>query len=251
MGESMRFEGKVVIVTGSSRGIGESIARGFAKEGATVVVNYNVNSQLAYEVMSKILELGGNAISIKADVTDSDKVQEMVKNVLSKYGKIDILVNNAGSFKNSLVRNMEKEFWDDVIAVNLSGVFNTTHAVINHMRERKYGKIINITSVQGQTGVVGASNYSAAKAGVCGFTKSVAKEVARSGININCLSLGFIKTGMLLRLPPDLQSSILSMIPMGRFGKPEEVVNTILFLASDDANYITGQVINMNGGYYM
>ena len=247
----MRFDGKVAIVTGSSRGIGKAIALAFAKEGADVVVNYRENMQLADKVVNQIKAMNRRAITIQADVSDIIQVEKMVEKTIAEFGKIDILVNNAGTFRDSTVKKMEKELWNDVIAVNLTGVFNCTRAVINFMREQKSGKIVNITSVQGQIGVIGASNYSASKAGVIGFTKSVAKEVARRGITVNAIALGFINTGMLKRLPQKMQDNILLQIPMGRFGEPEEVAHVVLFLASDDAKYITGQVINLNGGYYM
>jgi 3-oxoacyl-[acyl-carrier protein] reductase len=247
----MRFDKKVTIVTGGSRGIGKAIALAFGKEGADVIINYVKSAELANEVVNQIEAIGQHALAIKADVTNYMQVEQMIQQVLREFGRIDILVNNAGTFKDSLVKTMEKTVWDEVIATNLTGVFNCTRAVINQLREQKSGKIINITSVQGQTGTIGASNYVAAKAGVIGFTKAVAKETARSGITVNAVALGFINTGMLKRLPEDLQNKILVQIPMGRFGDPEEVGKIVCFLASDDANYLTGQVINVNGGYYM
>ena len=248
----MRFKDKVVLITGSSRGAGKAIALAFAEEGADVVINYVKSKDLAEKVVDEIKKIGGNnALAVQADVSDSKQVENMIQTVLKKFGKIDILVNNAGNFKNSLVRKMGKDVWDDVIAVNLNGVFNCTKSVLEHMRERKSGKIINITSVQGQTGVIGASNYAAAKAGIIGFTKSTAKEVARSGVTVNAISFGFLETGMLLRLTPEMQADILSRIPVGRFGDPANAAKPILFLASEDSDYITGQVINVNGGYYM
>jgi 3-oxoacyl-[acyl-carrier protein] reductase len=247
----MRFKEKVVVITGSSRGIGKALALGFALEGAHIVVNYVKEAQQAENVVKEIKSLGQQAVAIKADVAHFKQVEQMMQQVLQEFKRVDVLVNNAGSFKDSLIKCMEKDVWDEVIATNLNGVFNCTRAVINQMREQKSGKIINITSVQGQTGTIGASNYVAAKAGVIGFTKAAAKEVARSGITVNAVALGFINTGMLKRLPEDLQNKIVVQIPMGRFGEPEDVVKTVCFLASDDAKYITGQVINLNGGYYM
>lgn len=247
----LSFNGKVVLVTGSSRGIGKTIALALAKEGADAVVNYVKNAQLAEEVVDQIKAMGRRALAIKTDVSNIDQVEEMVKKTIDEFGRIDILVNNAGIFGNSTVRKMEKKLWDDVIAVNLTGVFNCTKAIINYMREQRSGRIINIISVQGQIGVLGASNYSASKAGVIGFTKSMAKEVAGRKITVNAISPGFINTGMLKRLPQEMQDNILKQIPLGRFGKPEEIARTVVFLASDDAAYITGQVINVNGGYYM
>ena len=247
----MLFEKKVVIVTGSSRGIGKAIALTFASEGAKVVINYTKNKQLADEVVNQIEAIGQRAIAIKADISNNEQVEEMVRKTIDKFGSIDILINNAGTFKDSLIRKMKKDVWDEVIGVNLNGVFNCTKAVIDYMREQKWGRIINITSVQGQIGVIGASNYSASKAGVIGFTKSTAREVARKGITVNAISPGFIYTGMLRRLPQEIQDKILKQIPLGRFGKTEEMAQTVLFLSSGVGGYITGQVINVNGGYYM
>ena len=245
------FENKIVLITGASRGIGKQLALTFAKKGARVIINYVKETTQAEEVVNEIKTLGQESIAIRADVTDYKQVEHMVQEILQRYGKIDVLINNAGTFKDSLIRNMEKDVWNEIIDVNLNGVYNCTRAVINNMRERKSGKIINITSVQGQIGTIGASNYVAAKAGVIGFTKAVAREVARSGITVNAVSLGFINTGMLKRLSEEIQNKILTQIPVGRFGDPEEVAKIICFLASDDSNYITGQVINVNGGYYM
>lgn len=245
------FKDKIVMITGGSRGLGKTLALTFAKKGANVIINYVKETKQAEEVVNEIKAMGQESLAIRADVADYKQVEQMVQQILQKYGRIDILINNAGSFKDSLIRNMEKDVWDEIIDVNLNGVFNCTRAVINSMRERKYGKIINITSVQGQTGTIGASNYVAAKAGVIGFTKAVAREVARNGITANAVSLGFINTGMLQRLSEEIQNKILLQIPMGKFGDPEDVAKIICFLACDDSNYITGQVINVNGGYYM
>lgn len=247
----MRFNGKVVLITGGSRGIGKTLALAFAKEGANVIINYLKQKEQAEEVVKQVISMGQRAIIAQGDVSDYTQVNTMVQAFLIEFGRIDILINNAGNFKDSLVRNMSKEVWDEVIDVNLNGVFNCTRAVIDSMRQQKSGKIINITSVQGQTGTIGASNYCAAKSGVIGFTKAVAKEVARSGITVNAVALGFINTGMLKRLPEDLQNKIIQQIPVGRFGEPDEVSKVVCFLASEDSNYITGQVINLNGGYYM
>jgi 3-oxoacyl-[acyl-carrier protein] reductase len=245
------YEKRIVLITGASRGVGKQLALTFAKKGACVIINYVTETTQAEEVVNEIKTLGQESIAIRADVTDYKQVEHMVQDILQRYGKIDVLINNAGTFKDSLLRNMETNVWNEIINVNLNGVYNCTRAVINNMRERKCGKIINITSVQGQIGTIGASNYVAAKAGVIGFTKAVAREVARSGITVNAVSLGFINTGMLKRLSEEIQNKILTQIPMGKFGDPEEVAKIIYFLASDDSNYITGQVINVNGGYYM
>lgn len=245
----MRFDGKNVIVTGGSRGIGRTIALMFVNNGANVVITYVKNEE---EVKRTVSLTSGNRVSYyQLDVTNEKQVIDVIGMVEHKLGSIDILVNNAGTFKNNLVRNMSNDEWNSVVDVNLTGVFNCTRAVLSYMYDKKYGKIINITSVQGQTGVIGAANYSASKAGVIAFTKSVARESAKKGVNVNAVAFGFINTGMLLRLPTKIQEKVLARIPMGRFGTPEEASNVVLFLASEYSSYITGQVINVNGGYYM
>jgi 3-oxoacyl-[acyl-carrier protein] reductase len=242
------FENKTVLVTGSSRGIGKEISIGFAKAGANIVLCSKSNVALLKETENEILSLGASTLSSIIDVTDISSVEHVVEESVKKFGNIDVLVNNAGNFINSVVRKMDKKIWDDVIDVNLNGVFNCTKVILS---KTSADRIINITSVQGQTGVIGAANYAAAKAGVVGFTKSVAKEVARKNITVNAVSLGFINTGMLKRLPESMQIGILNQIPMGRFGYPNEVSDLVMFLASEKAAYITGQTVNLNGGYYM
>ncbi len=241
---------ETVIVTGSSRGIGKHIALAFGEKGDDVIVNYEKNREMAEDVVGQIHKIGVKALAIQADVRNREQVETMIERTFDEFGKIDVLVNNAGNNIDILLSKMPNESWDKVIDVNLNGVFNCTRAVINGMRERGSGKIINIVSVHAQTGVRGASNYAAAKSGVIGFTKSVAREVARKGITVNAIALGFINAGMLLRLDRGLRGRILKQIPIGRFGEPEEVAKLVLFLSSNDADYITGQVINMNGGYY-
>lgn len=244
----MEFENKTVLITGSSRGIGKGIAIGFAKAGANIVLCNKSNMNALKETENEVLTLGADILAVSVDVTSMDSVEYVVEKAIKKFGNIDILVNNAGNFSDSVVRKMDKKIWDDVINVNLSGVFNCTKIVLN---KANINRIINITSVQGQTGVIGAANYAAAKAGVIGFTKSVAKEVSRKNITVNAIALGFINTGMLKRLPEAMRDKILSQIPLGRFGYPEEVAALAMFLASEKAAYITGQSINLNGGYYM
>lgn len=250
-GRKMKLDNKVAIVTGGSRGIGQTIALTLAKEGADVVVNYKQDRQAAENVANSIKDMGRRAIVIGADVSSYEQVKKMVDVTLKEFARIDILVNNAGIFKDSTIAKMTDETWDEVISTNLTGTFNCTKSVIDIMRNQKSGRIINITSVVGQIGVAGAANYAASKAGVIGFTKATAKEVAKKGITVNAIALGYIYEGMLKRLPQEMQDSILSQIPLGRFGKPEEVGSLVAYLASDDAGYITGQVINLNGGYYM
>jgi len=248
MKQDKEFKNKTVLITGSSRGVGKSVSIGFAQAGANVVLCSKNNGVLLKEVQNEIVDLGGHVLSRLADVTKIDEVEDLVDAAVKRFGNVDVLINNAGNFINSVVRKMDEEVWSSVIDVNLNGVFNCTKIILN---KTKASRIVNISSVQGQTGVIGAANYAAAKAGVVGFTKSVAKEVSRKGITANVIALGFFNTGMLLRLPETMQEAILSQIPMNRFGDPEEAANLAMFLASDKAAYITGQSINLNGGYYM
>jgi 3-oxoacyl-[acyl-carrier protein] reductase len=245
------FEHRVALVTGSSRGVGKEIALEFARQGADVAINYLTSSEQAGEVEKAIIELGRETVKIQADVSDITQVDQMVSQVLDKFGKVDFLINNAGTFNNSKLRNMDAKIWDEVISVNLNGTFNCTRAIIEHMIGQGYGKVINMTSIVGQVGGSGGSNYAAAKSGIIGFTKSIAQEVASKGITVNAISLGYIDTGMTKRLRVELQEDVLRRIPMKRFGETREVAGAILFLCSDDASYITGQVLNINGGLYM
>ena len=247
----MRFKDKVVIVTGSSRGIGRAVALAFGKEGATVVVNFKSSKEAAEQVRDQITASGGVSIVLCADVTNEGQIEKMMKTVKETYGRIDILVNNVGFYSDSTVWKMPSDVWEEVLKVNLTGTFHCTKHVLKYMREQAWGRIINISSVVGQVGVFGTANYSAAKAGLFGFTKAVAKEVAQKGITVNTLTLGYFESGMLLRLAEQVQKKILEGIPMNRWGRLEEVAEPALFLASDGASYITGQVIHVNGGYYM
>jgi 3-oxoacyl-(acyl-carrier-protein) reductase len=247
----MRLKDKVCIVTGSSRGIGKGIATALAEEGARIIINYRSQEDAAKKTADEIIGRYRTDVEIvKADVSREEDVVAMVRKTKERFGTIDILVNNAGVFKDSTVWNMDKKFWDDVISTNLTGVFLCTKHAIPTMREKGWGRIVNISSVVGQTGTFGASNYAASKAGIFGFTKAVAKEVARKNITVNCIALGYFETGMNLRLPEELQQEILQQIPMKRFGKVEEVAGSVVFLCSEEAAYITGQVIHLNGGYY-
>lgn len=243
------LQGKVAIVTGSSRGIGKETAIALGKEGAKVVVNYASASASAEEVVKTIVENGSEAIALKADVSKAEEVDELIKNTLEQFGQIDVLVNNAGITRDTLLMRMKLEDWQKVIDLNLTGVFLCTKAVIKPMIKQKSGRIINITSVAGLMGNPGQANYSAAKAGVIGFTKTVAKEVASRGITVNAVAPGFIETDMTHGLKNE---EILKMIPLNRFGKPEEIAGMIRFLAGDPAGaYITGQVFNVDGGMVM
>jgi acetoacetyl-CoA reductase len=247
----MRLKEKVCIVTGSSRGIGKGIAAAFAKEGAKIVINYQSQEDAAKKTANEIIEKFHADVEIfRADVSKETEVIEMVKKTTERFGTVDILVNNAGVFRDSTVWNMDKNFWDDIISTNLTGVFLCTKHVLPLMREKGWGRIVNISSVVGQIGAFGASNYAASKAGIFGFTKAAAKEVARKNITVNCIALGYIETGMNTRLPEELRQSILQGIPMKRFGKVEEVAGSVVFLCTEEAAYITGQVIHVNGGYY-
>ena len=247
----MKFEHKVALITGSSRGLGREMALEFAREGADVAVNYLHSSDEAHKVVDTIKSMERNAIQVQADVSDIGQITEMVDTILNQLGRIDFLINNAGTFSDSMLRNMGKETWDEVVAVNLSGTFNCTRAVIEYMITQEYGRVINIASIVGQAGSRGASNYAAAKSGIIGFTKSIALEVATKGITVNALALGYINAGMTKRLSLEMQEGLLNRIPMKRFGEPREVAKTAMFLCSEDASYITGQVININGGLYM
>lgn len=247
----MKLQGRVALVTGGSRGIGKAIALALASEGADIVINYLEQNEESRKVVDEVRRIGRRALAFQIDVRDFNKVTDMVEQTIEEFGKIGILVNNAGIVRDKTLRKMKKEEWDAVIDTDLSGVFNCIRAVMNHMEEHKNGKIINISSVIGETGNFGQANYAAAKAGVIGLTKSVAKEVARKGITVNAVAPGFTETGMLEAIPESIKEQILKQIPMGRFAMPEDIAKIVVFLASDDADYITGQVINVNGGYYM
>jgi 3-oxoacyl-[acyl-carrier protein] reductase len=247
----MLLEGKVALVTGASRGIGRAIALKLAAEGAKVAVNYAGNVEGANEVKKAIEDAGGEAVVIGADVSKSDDAEKMVNEVAEKFGGIDILVNNAGITRDGLLARMKNEDFDAVIDTNLKGVFYTARAAAKIMMKARKGRIINMASVVGITGNAGQANYSAAKAGVIGFTKTVAKELAGRGITVNAIAPGFIETDMTAVVPEKAKDAMLQSIPVKRAGKPEDVANAVLFLASDMASYITGQVLNVDGGMVM
>ncbi len=244
-----RLHDRVAIITGASRGIGRAIALALAAEGAKVVVNYASSSGAAEDVVAAITEAGGEAIALQADVSKLEQVEAVFNQTLEKFGRVDVLVNNAGITRDTLLLRMKPEDWQAVIDLNLTGVFLCTRAVSKVMLKQRSGRIINIASVAGQMGNPGQANYSAAKAGVIGFTKTVAKELASRGITVNAIAPGFISTDM----TSDLKSEeILKYIPLGRYGEPEEVAGMARFLASDPAAaYITGQVFNVDGGMVM
>ncbi len=243
------LQNKTAIVTGASRGIGKATALALAAVGAKVVVNYARSSEAAEAVVKTIVDGGGNAIALQADVSQPEEVERLIKETLAKYGSIDVLVNNAGITKDTLMMRMKLEQWQAVINLNLTGVFLCTKAVTKTMLKQRSGRIINIASVAGQMGNPGQANYSAAKAGVIGFTKTVAKELASRGVTVNAVAPGFIETDMTQDLAAE---GILKFIPLGRYGKPEEIAGMIRFLAADPAAaYITGQVFNVDGGMVM
>jgi 3-oxoacyl-[acyl-carrier protein] reductase len=246
----MRFDKKVVVVTGSGRGIGRAIALAFAREGADVVVNYSRSEAQAQEVVKEIQALGRRAIAVKANVANRAEAQALIKTAIDTFGKVDILVNNAGIVRPAMLHKMTEEDWDSVIDVDLKGTFNCIQAVAPHMMERKYGKIVNVTSTAAQIGFTGNINYAAAKAGCDAVTKTAAKELARYGINVNAVAPSVIKTqfSKAVREHPKLREKYLAWTLLGRFGEPEEVAHAVLFLASDDASYITGQILAVDGG---
>jgi 3-oxoacyl-[acyl-carrier protein] reductase len=247
---SLPLDGQVAVVTGASRGIGRAVAIALAAAGAQVVVNYARSSSAADEVVAVIEAAGGSAIALQADVSMTDQVDALINGTMEKFGRIDILVNNAGITRDTLLLRMKLEDWQAVIDLNLTGVFLCTRAVAKIMLKQRSGRIINIASVAGQMGNPGQANYSAAKAGVIGFTKTVAKEIASRGVTVNAVAPGFIETDMTGDLPNP--QDILKFIPLGRFGQPEDIAGMVKFLAADPAAaYITGQVFNVDGGMVM
>lgn len=246
-----RFEGKAAIVTGASRGIGREIALLLASEGAKVAVNYSGSKDKADEVVQLIKDAGGDAFAIQADVSNPDSVKNMIDKTIESFGSIDILVNNAGITKDNLLMRMKEDEWDDVININLKGVFLCTKGVSRQMMRQRAGKIVNVASVVGVVGNPGQANYVAAKAGVIGLTKTTAKELASRNINVNAVAPGFISTDMTDALNEDMQKQLLAGIPLGKLGSPEDIAKTVLFLLSEDASYITGQTIHVDGGMVM
>ena len=247
----MGLTGKTAVVTGGSRGIGRAICIELAKQGANVVVNYSGSVDKAKQVVSEIEQLGAKAIAVQANVADSAAVDSMMKQAIEVFGTLDILVNNAGITRDNLLMRMKEQEWDEVVDTNLKGVFLCTKAVTRQMMKQRAGRIINISSIVGVAGNPGQANYVAAKAGVIGLTKTCAQELASRNILVNAIAPGFITTEMTDSLPEELKEAMLKQIPLAKLGQPEDVAKAVVFFASDQANYITGQTLHIDGGLVM
>lgn len=245
------LQGQTAVVTGASRGIGRAIALELANNGANIIVNYSGSEAKAEEVVGEIQDLGVKAVKIQANVADEESVKQLMKQAIKEFGSIDILVNNAGITKDNLLMRMKEDEFDQVIQTNLKGTFLCTKAVSRQMMKQKAGRIINVASIVGVSGNPGQANYVAAKAGVIGLTKTTAKELASRNILVNAVAPGFISTDMTDQLSEEQQESLLQLVPLERLGKPEDVAIVVRFLASEDANYITGQTIHIDGGMVM
>ena len=245
------FEGRVAIITGGSRGIGRAISELLAARGADLAIA-DIQLEVAQTTASEIAEQSGQkVVAVEVNVADLEKAQAMVKTVVGEFGQVDILVNNAGITRDDLLMRMKEADWDDVININLKGAWNCSKAVIRPMMKKRTGSIVNISSVSGQAGQAGQTNYSASKAGLIGFTKALARETASRGIRVNAVAPGFIPTVLTNDLPDELKDTIISATPMGRMGTPKEIASAVVFLASDEASYITGQVLGVDGGMVM
>ncbi len=248
----MELSGKVALITGSARGIGKAIACELANHGANIVINDILPKNEINKTVEEICQIGNKVLGIRADITIFDEVKSMTEKIVDKFGKIDILVNNAGITRDSLLIRMKEEDWDSVIKINLKGNFNSSKAVVKYMmRQKSSDKIINISSVIGLVGNIGQANYAASKAGIIGLTKSMAKELAIRNINVNAIAPGFIETDMTKKLPEKVRQDLQRLIPLKRLGTVEDIAKVVYFLVSDAANYITGQVINVDGGMIM
>jgi 3-oxoacyl-[acyl-carrier protein] reductase len=247
----MNIEGKAALITGASRGIGREIALELARQGANVAVNYAGSEAKANEVVDEIKKMGKEAFAIKCDVSNAEEVATMIKETVDRFGHLDILVNNAGITKDNLLMRMKEEEWDDVININLKGVFLCTKAVTRQMMKQRNGRIINIASIVGVSGNAGQANYVAAKAGIIGLTKTTAKELASRNITVNAIAPGFISTDMTDKLTDEVRSEMLKQIPLARLGEPKDIAKMAAFLASDDSSYMTGQTLHINGGMFM
>ena len=251
MTDRENLEGQIAVVTGASRGIGKAIAKELAAQGATVVINYNGSEVKADEVKHEIIEKGGCAQCMQCNVADYEGCEAFIKAVIEQFGRIDILVNNAGITKDGLLMRMSEEDFSDVIDVNLKGTFHCIRAVSRQMLRQRSGRIINLSSVSGVLGNAGQANYSASKAGVIGLTKSAARELASRGITVNAIAPGFINTEMTEVLSEKVKEGATAQIPLGKFGETEDIANAAAFLASDEARYITGQTLHVDGGMAM
>lgn len=247
----MSLEGKVALVTGASRGIGKEIALELARKGANVVVNYAGSESRAQETVEEIKALGRESFAIQANVKDANDVQRMIDETIARFGALHILVNNAGITRDNLMLRMKEEDWDEVLDTNLKGVFLATKLVSRQMMKQRWGRIINISSVVGFSGNAGQANYSAAKAGIIGLTKSSARELASRNITVNAIAPGYIVTDMTDQLADSFKEELLKQIPLGRLGEPKDIAKMTAFLAGDDSSYITGQTFHVNGGMYM
>lgn len=252
----MRLEGKSALITGASQGIGRATALAFARAGANVAINHYPDAEDAHHrnaeaVVQEVKNLGRQALVIGADVAQEEPSAAMVAQAIEEFGCLDILVNNAGILRDATLRNLSREQWDEVLDVNLGSMFNCAKPAAIHMRERETGSIVNIASVIGLTGNFGQTNYAAAKAGAIGFTKSLAREMARYGVRVNAVAPGFMDTDMTRTIDPEIKENIRKQIPLGHFGTAEDIADAILFLVSDEARYITGEVLSVNGGWYM
>ncbi len=247
----MELNGKVSLITGSSRGIGRATAMALAEAGSDVIVNYHSNEAAAKEVVEAVQERGSRAIAIKADVGDSKQTNDMVDQALDAFGPIQVLVNNAGITRDRSFMKLSADQWREVLLVNLDGAFNLTSKLLPQMVESQWGRIINMSSIVAQMGNFGQSNYAVAKGGLIAFTKSLAREIAHKGVTVNAIAPGFIRTDMTANVPDHAIEMVKKLTPMGRLGEPEEVARAVRFLASPASSFITGQVINVNGGMYM
>lgn len=248
---SLSLEGRVAVVTGASRGIGKAIAIELANRGAAVIVNYLRSAPEAEEIVSQIQNGGGRAEAVQADVSNFQEANRLIKSAIERFDGLDILVNNAGITRDTLIMMMSEQDWDNVLTTNLKSTFNCAKAAVRQMMRKRYGRIINITSVAGQMGNAGQTNYSASKAGQIGFTKALAREVAGRNITVNAIAAGYIETDIWANVPEEARQALLSLIPLGRKGEPQEIAYAVAFLASEQAAYITGQVLGVDGGMTM
>ena len=240
----------VAVVTGASRGLGHAIAEELGEAGAKVVVNYSRSKEPAEELVSQLSDNGHEAVAIQADVSEPEEAERLIEETVEQFGRIDVLVNNAGINRDKTLKKLSIEDWDTVVKTDLNSAFYTVHAALPHMTEQGSGRVVNMSSFVGEAGNIGQANYSAAKAGLLGFTKTAAKELARYGITVNAICPGFIETEMVANIPEEQQEKILKTVPLGRFGKPEEIARAVRYLV-EDGDYITGQTLDINGGVYM